>query len=423
VSLLSRESVISHPRHAIDRSFDRSIAIALARRHRIATPFVYTCTTARRASSSSPTLASSRAMHQPSVDEAVADGSVGGSTVTTSTSAGHTSPPSRLRVQTNLSGGSSPVAPSPRRLTVSLGSPGFGGLGSVSGSGSAPGSAGAGFGALASPRKVASNVSTFKLANFVLGFLGSPCPPRYEPAFNLALDNTSQIVTVTSQDKDHGGVHYSRHLAAIHSVHADPSDPKRLTITFRDGSRPGGVASILVKIYAMALSEARMILELLQLMLDEYAELHPLCAEPSSGDAPERDIADTDIIYIGRVLKRGKMSWAPRWLVLKKFHLRVYKTNKLHVPSNNISLSGAKITTNEEKDKHLTLSGSAKKYTLVKSRHSRRSSLVLIVCIPCCLCPLQYLHGSQLHVQDVRRDRARQRGPVVPEGHGVAFSS
>jgi len=57
------------------------------------------------------------------------------------------------------------------------------------------------------------------------------------------------------------------------------------------------------------------------------------------------------------------MSWAPRWIVLKKFHLRIYKSSKLHVPSNNISLSGAKVVTTEEKEKQLTLICPDRSYT------------------------------------------------------------
>jgi hypothetical protein len=224
---------------------------------------------------------------------------------------------------------------------------------------------------LMSPRKVASNISTFKLANFVLGYAHSPCLAKHDAAYQLALDNTSQIISVAASEKDSSNVsgvlHYARHLAAVHSITHDFTDPKRLTIMFRDSTQTKGIGVIMIKVYAMTLSEARMITELLQIIIDGYAEKYPEpAAAPVGANAIthlEREIADIDIIYIGRVLKRGKMSWAPRWLVLKKFHLRVYKNSKLHVPSNNISLSGAKITTTEEKDKHLTIICMDRSYT------------------------------------------------------------
>jgi ElaB/YqjD/DUF883 family membrane-anchored ribosome-binding protein len=190
-------------------------------------------------------------------------------------------------------------------------------------------------GAINSPfrRVVHSNMATFKLIGYCLTY-----PSKQTNLDNITEDTATYTITIDPNNctlnitninsNTAESVYHTRHFTSIANISQDVLNARKFSIQFRD-SQP------IAKCLAMQPAEAELIFSMLNSNLSSIATNQTLLNE-------------RDIILAMKVAKKVKISYSNRWLVLKKFTLKIYKNNKFHVPSNILALNTIKLKLNDD---------------------------------------------------------------------------
>lgn len=191
--------------------------------------------------------------------------------------------------------------------------------------------------------------------------------PKQAPrvTFHITVDSGAHMLTVSEIDKTKERyVHHTRHFVDLEAVIADPNDPRFFFLLYKN-------SKAVAQCFATSEAEGRTLREALETSLKE-----------TKCDAEK--IRDDEPILVTRVIKKGKMSWAPRTIVLKRRKCELYKVKPTSTPPfvtgppDHVMSLPAHVTTSGL-SKQITITGADRPFTFKPFSIAERDMFTLLL--------------------------------------------
>jgi hypothetical protein len=218
-------------------------------------------------------------------------------------------------------------------------------------------------------KKIPLTTSTFKLQSYQLTYPSKSSETEHPEHFSITIDPQGGTITITSSN---GEIYHTRHFLSIESAAQEAMDERKFILQYKD-------TIPISKCQALQANEAQMICSIINQQCKEWKDQ----VNNLTGDMSD------NVLFIARLLKKGKMSYSARWVLVKKFTAKLFKSMKsiqsAYSSTPSINLIGCKIRlqddnwTSKDKEKCFCIDGIEKPVTFKCTDSAERDTIVALI--------------------------------------------